>query len=56
MNGVDALLWKLDVSIDLVNFSPNHILVTMKEKDRFVSHLTGFYGWLDATQRNKSWA
>jgi len=56
MKGVDALLWKLDVSIDLVNFSPNHILVTMKEEDKFVWHLTGFYGWLDATQCNKSWA
>lgn len=28
-----ALLWKLNVSIELVNFSANHNFVTMKEED-----------------------
>ena len=26
-----AFLWKSNVSIDLVNFSPNHILVTVRK-------------------------
>ena len=51
-----ASLWKSNVSIELVNFYANHILVTMKEEDGFVWHLTGFYVQLEVTQRTKSWA
>ena len=51
-----AMLWKADVEIELVNFTANHILVKVKEVDRFMWHLTGFYGWSDSTQRAKSWA
>lgn len=51
-----ALLWKVKVDLELVRFTANHILVTMKEEDSFVWHLTCFYGWSKSTQCAKSWA
>ena len=31
-----ALLWKNDVVMDLINYSPNHILMKVTEEDGFV--------------------
>ena len=51
-----ALLWKRDVSMDVINFTENHILAKVVEKDGFVWYLTCFYGWPDSSQKAKSWA
>ena len=51
-----ALLWKRDVSMDVINFTENHILAKVVEEDGFVWYLTCFYGWPDSTQKAKSWA
>ena len=31
-----ALLWKKEVGMDLINYSPNHILMKVTKKDGFV--------------------
>ena len=51
-----ALLWKLDVQLDVINYTENHILAKVVEEDGFVWHLTCFYGWPKASQKCKSWA
>ena len=51
-----ALLWKRDVSMDVINFTENHILAKVVEEDGFVWYLTCFYGWPDSSQKAKSWA
>ena len=43
-----ALLWKKNVVMDLINYSPNHILKKVNEEDGFVQFFTGFYGWPEA--------
>ena len=49
-----ALIWKNEVMIDLINFIANHILVKVKEEDRFEWWLTCFCGWPKVNQRHKS--
>ena len=49
------LIWKNDVWLELINFTANHIMVSVLEDDGFIWWLTCFYGWPKATQRNKSW-
>ena len=44
-----ALLWKLEVNLDVINFTNNHVLVKVVEDDGFKWYLTGFYGWLEAS-------
>ena len=39
-----ALLWKMDMSMDVINFTENHILAKVVEEDGFVWYLTCFYG------------
>ena len=51
-----ALLWKLEVKLDVINYTGNHILATMEEEDGFQWNLTCFYGWLEASQKTRSWA
>ena len=51
-----ALMWKEEVNLDVVNFTDNHILAKVVESDGFVWHLIGFYGWLEANEKRKSWA
>ena len=51
-----ALLWKRDVSLDVINFIENHILAKVVEEDGFVWYLTCFYGWPETSQKAKSWA
>ena len=36
-------------------FSANHILAKVKEVDGFEWYLTCFYGWPEASQKEKSW-
>ena len=49
------LLWKEEVTLDVINFIDNHILAKVVENDGFVWYLTGFYGWLEANEKRKSW-
>ena len=51
-----ALLWKEEMTLDVINFIDNHILAKVVEDDGFVWYLTGFYGWLEANKKRKSWA
>ena len=55
-SGELALLWKEEVTLDVINFTDNHILAKVVEKDGFVWYLTGFYGWPKANEKWKSWA
>jgi len=50
-----VLHWKSEVKLDMVNYN-NHILAKVVEEDGFEWYLTGFYGWLEASQKHKSWA
>ena len=50
-----ALLWKDCINLDVVNYTANHILAKVVEEDGLVRFLIGFYGWLDAAQKAKSW-
>nr|XP_023871124.1 uncharacterized protein LOC111983700 [Quercus suber]XP_023871125.1 uncharacterized protein LOC111983701 [Quercus suber] len=50
-----ALLWKKEVVMDLINYSPNHILMKVTEEDGFVWFFIGFYGWLEAQFKEESW-
>ena len=55
-SGELALLWKEEVTLDVINFIDNHILAKVVEKDGFVWYLTWFYGWPKANEKWKSWA
>ena len=50
-----ALIWKEGVVLDLINYTDNHILVKVKEEDRFEWWLACFYGWPEANLKYKSW-
>ena len=50
-----AFLWKNEVSLEVINFTVNHVLAKVTEEDGFVWHLTGFYGWSEAQQKENSW-
>ena len=39
-----ALIWKSEVSLDVINFTANHVLSKVVEEDGFEWFLTGFYG------------
>ena len=52
-SGELALLWKEEVTLDVINFTDNHILAKVVEKDGFVWYFTGFYGWLEANEKWK---
>ena len=51
-----ALIWKADVQLDVINFTENHVLAKVVEEDGFTWFLIGFYGWLEASEKRKSWA
>ena len=51
-----ALLWKSQVQLDVINYTDNFILAKVVEEDGFVWMLTCFYGWPEASQKNKTWA
>ena len=48
-----ALLWKEEVTLDIINFTDNHILAKVVENDGFVWYFTGFYGCLEANEKWK---
>ena len=50
-----ALIWKNDVKLEVINCTANHILAKLKEDDGFEWYLTCFYGWPEASQKEKSW-
>ena len=50
-----ALLWKNNILMEVINFIANHVLAKVTEEDGFVWYLTGFYGWLNAQQKENSW-
>ena len=50
-----AFLWKNDVRLEVINFTANHVLAKVTEKDGVVWYLTGFYGWPNAQQKEDSW-
>ncbi|XP_050241207.1 uncharacterized protein LOC126690119 [Quercus robur] len=50
-----ALLWKSEVRLDVLNYIENHILAKVVEDDGFTWFLTGFYGWLEDSEKKKSW-
>ena len=50
-----AFLWKNNILLEVINFTVNHVLAKITENDGFVWHLTGFYGWPDAQQKENSW-
>ena len=50
-----ALIWKSEVSLDVINFTANHVLAKVVKEDGFEWFLTGFYGWLEENQQEKSW-
>lgn len=51
-----AILWKLEVEVEVFNYSLRHISVWVydaKVKTKWL--LTSFYGYLDLSKRNESW-
>ena len=48
-----ALLWKEEVTLDIINFTDNHILAKVVENDGFVWYFTRFYGCLEANEKWK---
>ena len=45
-----ALLWKNDITMQVINYTTNHVLAKVTEEDGFVWYMTGFYAWPDAQQ------
>ena len=56
LGGGLALLWREELTLDVINFIDNHILAKVVEDDGFVWYLIGFYGWPEANEKRKSWA
>ena len=50
-----ALLWKNTIKLEIINYNVNHKMALVTEEDGFKWYLTGFYGWLEAQQKEKSW-
>lgn len=49
-------MWKPKVHLEVINYTENHILAKVFEDDGMEWFLTCFYGWLEASQKTKSWA
>ena len=50
-----ALLWKNSITLEVINYTVNHVLAIVTEEDGFKWFLTCFYGWSEAQQKEKSW-
>ena len=50
-----ALLWKNSITLEVINYTVNHVLAIVTEEDGFKWFLTCFYGWPKAQQKEKSW-
>ena len=46
-----ALLWKNSITLEVINYTVNHVLAMVMEEDGFKWFLTCFYGWLEAQKR-----
>ena len=57
LSGGIGLFWSRDVTVDLKNFSKNHIdvLVHSNNQNAYVWRFTGFYGAPRAEERHHSW-
>lgn len=44
------------MQLDVINYTEHHILAKVVEEDGNEWYLTGFYGWTEASQKQKSWA
>ena len=55
LGGRLTMLWKENISLDVFKFSENQISTWVIESDGFRWLLTGFYGWPEVKDRNKSW-
>ena len=51
-----ALLWKTQVQLDIINYTENFILAKVVEENGFTWTLTCCYGWLETSQKHKTWA
>lgn len=53
MAGGLALLWRKNVTVDLLSYSPNHIDVEVLLQGEVIKwRFTGFYGFLEQHQRH----
>ena len=50
-----AFLWKNTINLKIINYTTNHVLAMIIEEDGFRWFLTGFYGWLEAQKKERSW-
>ena len=48
-------MWKNNILLEVINFTVNHVLAKVMEEDGFIWHLTGFYGWPEAQQKEELW-
>ena len=51
-----ALLWKVDVQLNVINYTKHCTLAKVVEEDGYMWYLMSFYGWVEASQKQKSWA
>ena len=42
-------------NLEIINYTTNHVLTVVTEEDGFRWFLTGFYGWPEAQQKERSW-
>ncbi|KAK9996877.1 hypothetical protein SO802_021563 [Lithocarpus litseifolius] len=51
-----AMIWKMDIKLDIVTYGPHHINSIVTETNSgFRWRITGFYGHPDTHKRNDSW-
>ena len=50
-----TFLWKNTSNLEIINYTTNHVLAVVTEEDGFRWFLTGFYGWSEAQQKERSW-
>ncbi|KAL5773786.1 hypothetical protein ACOSQ2_013710 [Xanthoceras sorbifolium] len=50
-----CLLWSDSVEVDLITFPCHHIDTKIKSPGGFIWRFTGFYGYLEGSQRQHSW-
>lgn len=50
-----AFLWKNSTTLEVINYTVNHVLAVVTKEDGFKWFLTCSYGWPEAQQKKKSW-
>lgn len=52
-----ALMWKMEMNVEIQNYTRRHINAIVKDKDGGVQwKFTGFYGHPESAKRKESWA